>query len=157
MSRQEIYPETRARLEQWKANPEVLGVLLVGSKSAGYADDLSDDDLEVILTGEAHAGLRPAECSEVLYEGEASERRIIYDAYYEPIAELEQKAASPRDLDHWPYEHARVLFDREGRVGRAVEAAGRMSTEFRQKRLLHGTVDAALGRLSTAGRKRLPA
>ena len=57
----DIFPATAARLAQWKEQPEVLGVLLVGSKSRGNDDDLSDDDLEVLLTGEAFAQLQPKE------------------------------------------------------------------------------------------------
>jgi hypothetical protein len=137
----EIFPETTERLNEWTARPEVLGVVLVGSKSADHADHLSDDDLEVILTDEAHARLSPAECSEVLYAPEGDPRRIIYDAYYESLADLSHKAVSVRDLDHWPYERARVLFDRDGKVGAAVAAARLMTPEFRRARLLHATVD----------------
>jgi hypothetical protein len=45
------------------------------------------------------------------------------------------------DLDHWPYERARVLFDRHGDVAPAVAAAGRMDPGFRVARLRHGVLD----------------
>jgi hypothetical protein len=138
----EIFPETAERLKEWASRSAVLGVILVGSKSADYADHLSDDDLEVILTDEAHGRLSPAECSEVLYAPEGDPRRIIYDSYYESLADLVHKADSPRDLDHWPYERARVVFDRDSKVSAAVAAARAMTTEFRRARLLHATVDA---------------
>ena len=57
---QSIFPATAARLEEWKAQPGVLGVVLVGSKSRGHNDELSDDDLEVLLTDEAFAQLAPS-------------------------------------------------------------------------------------------------
>ncbi|HJQ68540.1 MAG TPA: hypothetical protein VKA70_06195 [Blastocatellia bacterium] len=138
----ELFPETAERVKELALRPEVLGVIVVGSKSAGHADHLSDDDMEVILTEEAHALLSPAQCSEVLYAPEGDVRRIIYDAYYEPLSALAHKANSPRDLEHWPYERARVLFDRDGRVSEAVAAARVMTPEFRRARLLHATVDA---------------
>ena len=138
----ELFAETSERLKEWASRPEVLGVILVGSKSADYADHLSDDDLEVILTDEAHARLSPAQCSEVLYAPEGDPRRIIYDTYYESLSDLTHKAGSPRDMEHWPYERARVLFDRDGRVSAAVTAARVMTTEFRRERLLHAAVDA---------------
>ncbi len=54
MMGQGIFPATSARLDQCQAQPEVLGVVfLVGSKSRGHADELSDEDLEVLLTDEA--------------------------------------------------------------------------------------------------------
>jgi hypothetical protein len=141
---QRIFPQTAARLEEWKARPEVAGVLLVGSKSRGHGDRLSDDDLEVVLDDEAHARLGPSQCVEYLIEGEGDARRIIYDAQYVPLGELERKPRSARDLDHWPYESAPVLYDREGRVAPAVAAAARMDAEFRRARLLHGTIDAGV-------------
>src|SRR5688572_2659555 len=140
----ELFPETAERLKEWASRSEVLGVILVGSKSADHADHLSDDDLEVILTDEAHARHSPAECSEVLYAPEGDPRRIIYDTHYESLADLTHKADSPRDLDHWPYERARVLFDRHGKVSAGVTAARAMTTEFRRARLLHATVDARI-------------
>jgi predicted nucleotidyltransferase len=141
---QRIFPQTAARLGEWVSRPEVAGVVLVGSKSRGYGDRLSDDDLEVILDDEAHARLSPVECIEYLIEGEGETRRLVYDAQYESLGELESKARSARDLDHWPYESAPVLFDREGRVAPAVAAAARMDADFRHARLLHGTIDAGV-------------
>lgn len=141
---QPIFPRTAARLEGWKARPEVAGVVLVGSKGRGYGDRLSDDDLEVILDDEAHALLTPAECADYLIEGEGPARKIIYDAQYVALGELERKARSARDLDHWPYESSPVLYDRDGRVSSAVAAAAEMGEDFRRARLLHGTVDAGV-------------
>lgn len=138
---QTIFPLTAARVEQWSGRAEVLGVLLVGSKSRGHGDALSDDDLEVLLTDEAHAQLTPAGCIEWHAEGEGATRRLIYDAQYVPLSELERKVVSPRDLDHWPYERASVLFDRDGRTRAAAEAAGRMAGEFRRARLRHAYID----------------
>jgi hypothetical protein len=138
----DIFPATAARLAEWQANPDVLGVLLVGSKSRGHTDALSDDDLEILLSDAAFAQLAPEACGEVLTQGEGASRRMIYDAQLTSLTALEDKATSILDLDHWPYERARVLFDRDGRVAQAVAAAGRMDSEFRRLRLLHATLDA---------------
>jgi hypothetical protein len=138
---QDIFPQTAARLARWTTQREVLGVILVGSKSRDYRDDLSDDDLEVFLTDEAFERLAPADCHEFAVEGEGETRKLIFDALYTTLDDLRRKVSSTHDLDHWPYERARVLFDREGDVSRAVEAAGSMGAEFRRARLLHATVD----------------
>lgn len=139
---QTIFPLTVARVEEWSRQREVLGVLWVGSKSRGHGDALSDDDLEVLLTDEAHARLTPTECIEWHAEGEGETRRLIYDAQYTRLSDLERKVDSPRDLDHWPYERAGVLFDRDGRAHAAVEAAALMAAEFRHARLRHAYIDA---------------
>jgi hypothetical protein len=140
---QEIFPETAARLEEWKANPEVLGVLLVGSKSRGHGDERSDDDLEVLLTEGAFAKISPADCCDEKIVGEGKDRRMIYDAQITTLEDIRRKGDSPFDLDRWPYEKAGILFDRTGEVAQAVARAGRMDPEFRRLRLLHATIDTA--------------
>ncbi|HEX5709261.1 MAG TPA: hypothetical protein VFX96_18300 [Pyrinomonadaceae bacterium] len=141
---QAIFRRTAARLEEWRRDERVVGVLHVGSKSRGHGDELSDDDLEVVLTGEAHARLTPSECIEYVFEGEGEARRLVYDAQYVSLPFLAAKRNSAQDLDRWPYERAVVLFDRDGRTGEAVRAAGEMSEEFRRARLRHATVDAGI-------------
>jgi len=138
----DLFPETEARLAEWKLMPEVLGVILTGSKSLGHDDELSDDDLEVIFTEEAFAKIAPARCHEYIVEGEGASAKVVYDALYTTLSEFGQKIGSPRDLDHWPYESARVIFDRTGKVRAAIDRAARMDPDFRHKRLLHATVDA---------------
>src|SRR5438876_6586447 len=151
----DIFPETANRVREWAAQEDVLGVVLVGSRSRDHADELSDDDLEVLLTDEAGARLAPAECIDLLATGEGSERRLIYDAQYTTLTNLRRKAGSPFDLDRWPYERARVLFDRDGDVAPAVEAAGRMDPDFRARRLQHATIDAsALYRATKTSKRR---
>ncbi len=54
-----IFPATAARVAEWQSQPDVLGIVLVGSKSRGHADALSDDDLEVLLTDTAFAQRAP--------------------------------------------------------------------------------------------------
>jgi hypothetical protein len=147
-----LFPETTARLERWRADPEVLGVLLVGSKSRGFGDELSDDDLEVVMTDHAHASLSPSDCIELGFAGGGSALGsalpqpfppLRYDAQLLPLDDLVRKPASPLDLDHWPYERAVVLFDRDGRVAAAVAAAGAMDPTFRRARLSHASVDGS--------------
>jgi hypothetical protein len=124
--------------------PDVLGVVHVGSASRGHDDELSDDDLEVYLSEEAWQARTPGECIELLIEGEADAARLIYDTQYTAISDLERKLTSPHDLDHWPYERARVLFDRTGRVSEVVAALGRVDADFRSKRLHHATIDTSI-------------
>lgn len=139
---QEVFPQTASRVEEWKGNPDVLGVVQVGSRSHEHGDELSDDDLEVLFSDEAFTRFAPTECIELLIEGEGDKRKLIYDVQLTTLSDLQLKAASTLDLDHWPYEKAGVLFDRDGRVAAAVQAAGHMDADFRAKRLQYATIDA---------------
>ncbi len=141
---QDIFPQTAARLAQWREQPDVLGVLLVGSKSRAHNDALSDDDLEILLTDAAFAQRTPSECAEFAFEGEEDAKKLIYDAQYTTLTALQQKLPSPLDLDHWPYERARILFDRNGHVAPVVEALGHMDAEFRHARLLYSTINTSI-------------
>nr|AIA13938.1 Unknown Function [uncultured bacterium] len=138
----DLFPETKVRLAEWISMPEILGVILTGSKSLGHDDEISDDDLEVLFTEDAFAKIAPARCHEYIVEGEGASARVVYDALYTTLSEFKQKIDSPRDLDHWPYESAQVIFDRTGEVRHAVDRAARMDPDFRHKRLLHATIDA---------------
>lgn len=147
-----LFPETRARLEQWRADPDVVGVLLVGSKSRGFDDELSDDDIEVVLEDRPFASRSSADCLELGFVGgtsamgsalPASFPPLAYDAQYLPIGDLVRKGGSPFDLDRWPYQRAVALFDRDGRIVSAVAAAGTMDDAFRRARLKHATIDCS--------------
>ena len=137
----ELLPATRERLVAWQADPAVLGVIWVGSRVRGYGDAGSDDDLEVVLETAAHAALAPADTYEVLVAPDLP-RRALYDAHMTTLADLVAKAASARDLDHWPFAAARVLHDRDGRAAAAVAACAAMAPAFRRARLQHGALDA---------------
>lgn len=137
-----FHPETQTRLDAWRSDPEVLGIVLVGSRSRGHDDERSDDDFEVILNDEAHARLAPTDC--VTFARLEGAMRLLYDAQLVGLSSLEAKQTSSLDLDRWPYERAHVLWDQDGAVNRAVSAAGRMPADFREARLRHGAVDTWL-------------
>lgn len=151
-----LFPVTLDKIAAWKEQPDVLGILLVGSKSRGHADKFSDDDLEVILSTRAYKRLQPGHTGDYLITGEGTKRKVIYDAQLMPLTELQGKAKIPRDLYHWPYERAGIVFDRDGRVAKAVQAAAEMDAEFRRTRLLHATIDVftAAGRGAKAARRK---
>lgn len=60
--------------------------------------------------------------SGVLLVGEGGEQRLIYNAQYVPLAELEAKARSARDLDHWLEPELETLKEGEDAARRLLEA-----------------------------------
>lgn len=154
----EPYERTLERVAEFAADPEVLGVVWVGSRSRGYGDAMADDDLDVLLTPAAHAKVDPADSFVMERHPSADPPRLVFDAYLTSLAALQAKAASSRDVDHWPYERARVLFAREPAVEAAVRAAAAMAPGFRQARILHGALDTvvAIARARKAEKRELP-
>jgi hypothetical protein len=155
----EPYERTLERVAEFARDPEVLGVVWVGSRSRGYGDAMADDDLDVLLTPAAHAKVDPADSFVMERHPTADPPRLVFDAYLTSLEALQAKAASPRDVDHWPYEHARVLFARTPAVEEAVRAAAAMGEAFRRARIQHGALDAvvAIARARKAEKRELPA
>jgi hypothetical protein len=139
-----LHPRTRERVLEWTADPDVLGVIWVGSKSRGHGDTMSDDDLEVLLAPLAFDRVAPADSYVMERDSVAKHPRLVYDAQLTSLAVLQGKASSPHDLDHWPYEQASVLFERDGDITDAVRSLATMDRRFRQARIHHGALDAVL-------------
>jgi hypothetical protein len=90
-------------------DPNVIGVVLKGSRAMGTADELSDWDLVVVLS-----------------EGEPRhEKTGELDVVWTTLRRV-------RDAPSWELPalaHSRVLLDKTGEVTAAIEAAGRISRE----------------------------
>ncbi|NOT33242.1 MAG: DUF4037 domain-containing protein [Candidatus Eisenbacteria bacterium] len=133
---------TLERMQRWRDDPDVIGIVQVGSRTRGLGDATSDDDLEVLLSPDAFARLEPAACHEFVVEGEGAARRVIYDAQLTCLAEYRRKLESSHDLDHWPYERAVVHHDTSGEIAGAVQALAAMPESFRRARIRHAAIDA---------------
>lgn len=84
----------------------VVGILLVGSGSIGYADNSSDIDLEVFVTQESYNDKRKT------HEGYDSYRGIDVSWEWMTIEELEDTLKDWRnDVDLWVYSKSTLLFD----------------------------------------------
>jgi len=149
------YPETLERVAAWQADPDVEAVLWIGSRSRGLAGGDADDDLEVYLTPTAFERVDPLDSFIMEPAPDADPPRLIYDAQLTTLAQLQAKAASHTDADHWTYERAVVLFDHTGAVTEAVGRAAVMTPEFRRARVQHGTLDAliAVNRIKKSQRR----
>jgi hypothetical protein len=122
--------------------------VLLGSKSRGYADLLSDDDVEVFVSDEAYVQQPPHLCVEQIYD---QDQRLQSDIRYTTLALALAKIISPSDADHWPYEHAQILSG-SNRVRQVVESLGQMDEDFRRKRVCYAatSLTIALGKTGKA-------
>jgi predicted nucleotidyltransferase len=96
-------------LRSVESDPNVIGVVLKGSRAMGTADELSDWDLVVVLS-----------------EGEPRhEKTGELDVLWTTLRRV-------RDAPSWELPalaHSRVLLDKTGEVTAAIEAAGRISRD----------------------------
>lgn len=114
-------------MEDYGTEKSVLGVIQVGSTAKGYDDELSDVDLEVIVTEERYAVLEKS-----FQKFEHTDR---HDLIFTTVARLKNIINSERDEDHWNYEKSIVLLDRTGTVGKILEEITRYNRDSRIIRL----------------------
>lgn len=84
----------------------VIGILLMGSVSLGYTDDLSDVDLEVIASGKLYRKVG-ASC-----EGYEQYHGINISWEWMTFEDLESELKDWKDdIDLWTYSKSKVLYD----------------------------------------------
>lgn len=93
---------------------QVIGVVMVGSSSREYKDPLSDLDIEVIVRNEVYRSLQ-RKTQTFLPEHKGAELLFF------PYTEFQLKKVSPLDLDHWPYVHARIIYDQSGVIEQEIK------------------------------------
>jgi predicted nucleotidyltransferase len=109
---------------------EIMGILVVGSASREYGDDLSDFDVEVIVSDTFYRGLSK-ECR--FMSREIDQLRVEYLIL--PEADFVAKVKSPIDIDHWPYEYCLVAYDPRSFLAHILPLIVRMPEEVRSARL----------------------
>lgn len=112
--------DLRAAITKLSESPHVQGIILVGSRSRGFNDDIADYDLEAIVDDAFHQRLDARNRIALVWDGVAFESRLIGDVYTESYSELGKKVHSPLDVDHWPYESSPIWYDRDGDIAEMV-------------------------------------
>jgi hypothetical protein len=125
----------RARhlIEPYTRREGVRGMYLVGSGSRPFRDSISDYDFEVAVDDAVYAALPEAE-RHVFVMDEGPPRRVDHEFYLRPWGELEGLRSSTRDLDHYPFQFARVLHDPSGELSSLVAELGTLPADVRETR-----------------------
>jgi hypothetical protein len=108
-----------------RADPEIEGLILGGSRGAGVADAESDYDLEWVLTDQAYD--RRAERGELLHIKNQPDQPLL-DVSYSCLHVLAQILARA-SWELPAYATAHILYDRTGQVAQAIEAMVTMPEE----------------------------
>lgn len=123
-------PALLALAEELAAGRGSAGIVLVGSASRGQNDRHSDYDLQLIADDEVFRLLKTEELVETR-ELPSCRAEIQKTS----VADFLALKRSPRDCDHWPYQSARILYDRDGLVAREIELIRAMPREVMSSRL----------------------
>ena len=130
-------PAVLACLKEALARPETLGLLLVGSRAAGWAEPDGDYDAFIVVTPEARRALTPEQAQVFQFAEGAYPRRLIGDFTYFSEESFEEHLASPQDIDHWCYQDAVVLADKTGRLPDWCRRLATLPERERKERAIH--------------------
>jgi len=134
----------RELIKPYLEKPGVIGIYLVGSASRPFRDPLSDYDIEVALEDAAYDDT-PLEERHVFLIEEGPPRRVDHEFYLRPWSELAALEGSPRDIDHYPFRHARILHDPEGRLKELFGRLAKLPQGVRDERLKVHYLEAVFG------------
>jgi hypothetical protein len=112
----------------------VIGIYVVGSATRPFRDERSDYDIEVVVEDEVYQSL-PDEERHVFVIDEGPPRRVDHEFYLWPWSDFEGLIGSTLDLYHYPYQHAVILHDPDGRIAEVVERLAVLPQEIRQARM----------------------
>src|SRR5262245_61969628 len=107
-------PVLRRLIEAAEADPETIGLILYGSRGAGYGGPESDYDVEWVLTDAAREG-REARDGTPLSPEKFGIQGVRVELWYHCPAGLAREAANP-GWGAYDYSCARVLLDKTGEV-----------------------------------------
>jgi hypothetical protein len=132
----------------------LIGIYVVGSSTRPFRDGLSDYDIEVVVEDDVYAKL-PDEERHVFVIEEGPPRRVDHEFYLRPWSEYAALLESPQDLFHYPYQHAVVLHDPNGRVTGVAKRLAALPEGVRAVRLRVHYLEFlfALGRARKTGER----
>lgn len=124
-------------LNDARENPDILGLILVGSRGKGFENEYSDYDLVMIAKPEA------VETLEQAYDGAKDIDITIYS-----LSSFKEHASwdSPDAWDRYNYAHVQVLVQKTDELTALIEEKGHIP-EDKQKQVVEWWIDAYLNGL----------
>lgn len=122
------YTTLDKKLGMFRSNKNVLGIILVGSGSRQYRDELSDFDVEVIVKEQYYDELDE---EQKFYEFEDEGIEILIYSEHD----FSKKIQSSKDLEHWPYEECVILHDTNQYLEEKIVEIALLTPEVREARL----------------------
>jgi len=130
----DVIDRARELARPYAVREGTVGAYLVGSATRPQRDELSDLDIEVVVE-DAIYDATPDDERQVFAYKDAEQRVVDYEFYLRPWSEFEALPASTLDLFHYPYQHAVILHDPDGRIARIVAACADLPEAIRFDRL----------------------
>ncbi len=113
----------------------IIGAYLVGSATRPHRDELSDYDIEIIVEDEAYE--RTPDEQRHVYVLRSEDPPIVdHEFYLIPWSDFKCLTESSHDLFHYPYQHARILFDPQGRLTSEIERLRQLPETVRRERMI---------------------
>jgi predicted nucleotidyltransferase len=112
----------------------VIGIYVVGSATRPYRDALSDYDIEIIIEDDVYERM-PMDERQVFSFKESEPKVVDYEFYFIPWSDFVRLTESTLDLFHYPYQHAAILHDPEGRIEPIIKQLAELPEDVRLERM----------------------
>lgn len=134
----ELWPHHRDTIARtaahFRAQPEVVGLLLGGSLAHGFATAASDVDIVIVVTPEEFARREAATSLTFLSHDLATYAGGYVDGKYVSTDFLRDVAERGADATRWGYDNARILFTHDPGLGELLERVVRYPVEHAAER-----------------------
>ena len=124
----------RELIKPYLTKEGVIGIYVLGSSTRPFRDELSDYDIEVILTDDAYKNLSDEE-KHVFVIDDGPPRHVDHEFYLRPWSELIGLGSSTQDLFHYPYQHAVIFHDLSGRMTEVIRGLAKLPEDVRRVRM----------------------
>jgi hypothetical protein len=112
----------------------VIGIYVVGSATRPYRDALSDYDIEIIIEDDVYERM-PMDERQIFSFKESEPKVVDYEFYFIPWSDFVRLTESTLDLFHYPYQHAAILHDPQGRIKPIITQLAELPEDVRLERM----------------------
>ena len=139
-------PVVLDKINEYKKNRDVLGIMLWGSRATGFGESDSDWDALVLITNAYYNTLDVKETAFVVRDEDKDPNNIIIDFSLWSEECAHQLWKSPKDIDHWAWVEGKIIYDPQGKMTQWKEKISRYPDEEHEKRLKTKFVDFIVSR-----------
>jgi predicted nucleotidyltransferase len=138
--------KVREKIEEYMLDPNILGIMLWGSRATGFSSPDSDWDALLLVENEYYDSLSILETAYVVTEGEGEQRRVLIDFSLWSEECAQQILESPHDIDHWAWVEGLIIYDPQLKMSEWKTRIAKYPEEEHEERLKSKFVQLVVAR-----------
>ena len=139
-------PQVKEKIEEYKQDPNVLGIMLWGSRATGFGASDSDWDALVLVNNNYYNKLDVKETAYVVIDESIEPRKVLIDFSIWSEECAQQIYESPMDIDHWAWIEGKIIYDPENKMSKWKKKISRYPEDEQEERLKSKFVQMVVAR-----------